>query len=598
MDYFQHSFVDPKVEGTSFNSTSRAIAYKYIQERIEAHESIIRYYKRRHNALSDTCRMPPEVLACIFSQGYPDTRGDDSDFMGFSFVRWVRGVSHICSHWRNVALSTPSLWSTINVEYYPDWALEMLRRSKSVPLSVINVGSISKKTYHVLQQILASHLPRIQNLVVRCHLYGLGYGRPFINTNESRSLLQLLELHDATNLERLDIDSMGMENVDNAPLQLPDRIITHSASLKHLLLHGYGINWQLSPASGRSLKTLQMHHIPVHLQPSVAQILRFLVHVPLLETLSVAYVENNSEILSPHGVERVQMEHLKNVRFSCQSLPSVASFFECLTCAKDSNVIVAAGFRPPIDLDDLHSSALQKLMQKLDDMTDGSVLELKATSDKIQCWKSPPKRSTSSQETPVIELDFRVSSTSALRAAILRSLRLDRLVRLELVGFGDHWSLLGNLPCVEELKVRYCDEGAVIEALSHEVHTQRSKTDVQTGSHPAFPALTNLTIEGWKLNFWSHDSNDRITGRLLDCVKLRNEAGLRLKRLFIEGCPGVEDSDLDSLKEVIDVVDWDGFAGDTSEEEQEEEEEDEDFFYDPYDPHDYYGDDDYFYDYF
>ncbi|KAG6824409.1 hypothetical protein H0H92_006954 [Tricholoma furcatifolium] len=273
---------------------------------------------------------------------------------------------------------------------------------------------------------------------------------------------------------------------------------------------------------------------------------------------------------SSDGVGQVHMEYLESVKFYSPSLFDVASFFEYLTCPKENNITVTTGFCRPPDLDERHAAPLKKLIQKLDDITSGSVLELTA-GEKIQCWKSRPERTASSLETPAIEI-LGLFSYSALKAYILQSLRLDRLVRLELTGFDDDWSILGNFPHVERLKVCHCDERNVIEALSHGV--QGSTVKAQPGSDAAFPALKNLTVQGWRLaSIWTLDSeNKTIAGRLLDCVKLRNGAGLRLERLYIERCiGGVEESDLVNLEEVIDVVDWNESRSDEEEEEEEEE---------------------------
>ncbi|KAG6808264.1 hypothetical protein H0H92_004701 [Tricholoma furcatifolium] len=157
------TFADPKVEGTFITSESRAKAHEYIKEQIKSYESIIRYYKNRQNTLTITCRIPPEVLACIFRYFVKDAVGDNADPDTHSKkIDWIRAVSHICSHWREVALSTPSLWSTIDLGYAPAFALEMLQRSKNVPLSVINAGDVSRKAFPHKQKRSEGGAPTIE----------------------------------------------------------------------------------------------------------------------------------------------------------------------------------------------------------------------------------------------------------------------------------------------------------------------------------------------------------------------------------------------------------------------------------------------------
>ncbi|KAF6761914.1 hypothetical protein DFP72DRAFT_957668, partial [Ephemerocybe angulata] len=87
-----------------------------------------------HNAVTLTCRLPPEILARIFL---------DLASMGLSSwyapnyrvsVSWLR-VTFVCRHWRSVALQSPSLWSNI-VFSNTNLAETMLTRSKGAPLTI------------------------------------------------------------------------------------------------------------------------------------------------------------------------------------------------------------------------------------------------------------------------------------------------------------------------------------------------------------------------------------------------------------------------------------------------------------------------------
>ncbi|KAJ7107704.1 hypothetical protein C8R44DRAFT_680500, partial [Mycena epipterygia] len=77
----------------------------------EEHVSLSSHLVENTAILSSLRRMPPEVLGEIFSRTLPlihalkqgdlDVRVEDSP--------WV--LTHVSSHWRAVALATPSLWS-------------------------------------------------------------------------------------------------------------------------------------------------------------------------------------------------------------------------------------------------------------------------------------------------------------------------------------------------------------------------------------------------------------------------------------------------------------------------------------------------------
>ncbi|KAG6810306.1 hypothetical protein H0H92_012483 [Tricholoma furcatifolium] len=425
------AFVDPKLEGAFAGSgwdtpDGRAKIDDYIQEQIRTHSSIIRYYKNRQNALTRTCRIPSEVLACMFRQIACDAAAG-ADTNTYS-IHWIKSISHICSHWREVALSTPTLWSTINVDHSPTWAFEMLRRSKDAPLALVTTRQ------------------------------------------------KLLAQHDSTELKSLELSSVGIDvpNSGQAELQLPDRVITRSASLKHLTLRGYGINWGLSPAF-EGLKSFDISVIPRMFEPTMAQLLRFLSRLPFLETLSVADLDLHQEAL-PH-------QHLS---FTCHSLSTADTFFDCLTF--DSLITVYFQWFNPLRRSDLLplTASLKKLIQQFDDATNGPVLELAfQETRRIACWKS--KRRRLEELPPTIRLNF-VDDTS-LYAVVLRSLRLDQLEFLEVsYTWPEHlWSFFGNLLKLEELEVSRNEE-AVITALSRNLPLSTGIQAVRL----AFPALTRL----------------------------------------------------------------------------------------------------------
>ncbi|KAF5333284.1 hypothetical protein D9611_002792 [Ephemerocybe angulata] len=111
-----------------------------------------------HNAVTLTCRLPPEILARIFI---------DLASMGLSAwytlaankkprkvsVSWLR-VTFVCRHWRSVALQSPSLWSNL-VFSNANLAEAMLTRSKGAPLTIWYNG-MKDKPSSVLTTALSS----------------------------------------------------------------------------------------------------------------------------------------------------------------------------------------------------------------------------------------------------------------------------------------------------------------------------------------------------------------------------------------------------------------------------------------------------------
>ncbi|KAG6823414.1 hypothetical protein H0H92_010293 [Tricholoma furcatifolium] len=411
-------FVDPNVEGTFTTSESRDKVHEYIQKHIEAYESRICYYKTRHNALTVTCRIPTEVLASIFSNVVRDDVEDYADARSVQHY-CTKTFSHICSHWREVALSTPTLWSTIDLGDAPAWALEMLQHSKTVPLSVIHAGEVSKKAYLALIQILHSHSPRIKNLLLdyQPSLWSDDYEESeVISTDENENILELLGQHEFFNMERLAIKIPGETCLPKDAAQFPYKIITQSTSLKHLALGGCGINWEGFPAF-EGLRSFRIFHIPKDLQPSIVQLLRFISRVPLLETLEVADIDSRQEILPSDIVEPVRMEHLEHLDVSCDSISIINSFFGSLIFP---NNISTARISSEIPHEPSSVAALQELARRLDGITNGPVSDLILDPCSIKCRKQGGAT--------IAEFNLSSVLNPETVQAVLRSLRLDQVV--------------------------------------------------------------------------------------------------------------------------------------------------------------------------
>ncbi|KAG6829058.1 hypothetical protein H0H92_005832 [Tricholoma furcatifolium] len=162
--------MDPKVEEPNCNTPhSRAEALGYIQEQIRVHSSALHYYKKRWNALNITCRIPTEILTSMFLQvGLRNAPWEaETKYYCAPPLTWITPISHVCSHWREAALSTPSLWSTIHVE--SPGALQMLERSKGIALSVIAYDLMRKKAFDVFDRVVTCPQHHIKDLVVRPH---------------------------------------------------------------------------------------------------------------------------------------------------------------------------------------------------------------------------------------------------------------------------------------------------------------------------------------------------------------------------------------------------------------------------------------------
>ncbi|KAG6830967.1 hypothetical protein H0H92_013679 [Tricholoma furcatifolium] len=587
-------FVDLKVEGPIALSTaaSRAEALKYIEEQIRVYTSIMNYYKSRHNSFTITCRIPSEILAIIFGQVVDDAHqecwgpGLGKQSQRRPSFSWIGRISHVCSHWREVALSTPDLWSTIQISYQAKWALEtLLNRSRDVELSLIMWDSVH------LEEVLGSHLPRIKNL-----------NADQISLEGIHVLSRLLgERRDASThlkMERLEMSSYAWA----VQPQLPDSIFTAlapSAPLKHLALAGFGINWACVHLLN-NLETFHISSIPETRRPLPVQVVRFLSQMPTLRHFSVDQMDPRWELSPSHDPDldaqssRIELKSLEHVKVACENPFILASFFNSLTL---TNEIVE--FVSKIDLSETSiqiadiSVHLRALAQSMDNAHEGIISKAILKNRSIRFWKSendlhfgPVSEYTSPQTTArvkglaqaMIDLKGRSSrnTVSTFISNVLQGLRLDYLVSLEVNpgvnGFQvdmpmDVWTMIGDLPRIAHLTIHHYADHAfkvmesacpglrkdMVEQSNAAALADTNNTVLDT-ARPTFPALTTLVFRRW--NPWLESISMMMTDRLLGLVKLRAGANLPIKVLRFEFCLNVaEDTEfLHDLRQTVDQV--------------------------------------------
>ena len=111
-------------------------------------------------------RLPPEVLGHVFTCliAIMDKRPPQAlhGVKSLGKNRWLL-VTHVCHHWREVALRTPVLWTNISVEYGSVEGVEaFITRSGKVPLRV-KVGNITNiERWQGTLQLLAGEMSRVE----------------------------------------------------------------------------------------------------------------------------------------------------------------------------------------------------------------------------------------------------------------------------------------------------------------------------------------------------------------------------------------------------------------------------------------------------
>ena len=204
----------------------------------------------RRNALTRSCRIPPEILGQIFvhyqlsssSFGFPSKNGREKySALCSTVLWWVPAVAHVCRHWRTVAVGYPRLWSNIALHLGRTSALRMLTLSRAVPITIamsdphpcevsirpVSWGRLPKPGSPKLDpiEVLAQHLFHIQELELGacpCTAH-----RWVVLLETAAPLLESFWLHINLHLS---------DSLPNNPIVLPDNFLATHLRLRRIVL--------------------------------------------------------------------------------------------------------------------------------------------------------------------------------------------------------------------------------------------------------------------------------------------------------------------------------------------------------------------------
>lgn len=183
--------------------------------------------------------IPDEILEEIFAQS-ARLENDDSHVFSLNKPPWV--FSHICVTWRDVALSSPRLWSFVRVEtsrLYPRCSLPdvqcletYLERSRSYPLA-IDFKRRERSMSHPLLDALVAHCHRWKDVSMHINT------KLFHSLSPIRQRLPLLRSLSLSLVDPLDLHS-GMWDIFTAVPYLRKLSIypyPHPDALSRMPLH-------------------------------------------------------------------------------------------------------------------------------------------------------------------------------------------------------------------------------------------------------------------------------------------------------------------------------------------------------------------------
>ncbi|KAG9025037.1 hypothetical protein FRB95_010610 [Tulasnella sp. JGI-2019a] len=239
--------------------------------------------------------LPPELFSKIFEIGTDmdeETSDDTLDVAKldegsksgtsynkayFNSLDFASLVSQICSTWREIALSTPTLWGYLYVadETPVEMITTWLDRSKAVPLDIeIDLENKGRRTVHDFMPFLITHISRWRSF--RCHMAIAGQILQVMAylVGKDAPALEVLTLDDPDNLENIWYKHI-VHSIFAGPGSLP--------KLKFLTLWSSPMVWASRPFA--NLVYLQLGSIKEGARPTVKQFVTLLQGSPTLESL-------------------------------------------------------------------------------------------------------------------------------------------------------------------------------------------------------------------------------------------------------------------------------------------------------------------------
>ncbi|KAI0314882.1 hypothetical protein OF83DRAFT_1134880 [Amylostereum chailletii] len=582
-----------------------------VDKELAALDAVVSRIRFRRNSLAPVCSLPREILATIFElyalqfqidvECLPEGRKKSisQDPLDQSGIGWVVSLTHICRHWRSIALGSPALWRYVNLDGGIEWWNEIIIRSGAMALHVVlsdrqtcdtrlnELGIARIKPTCVLKSIQRdspssthththTHTDRIRSLQVDgCPgnaaqlLSSLGKPAP---------ILQELAVRFHHRANRFDVERTNF--------MLPENLFSGSAPrLRSIRLRDCSLPWT-SPLL-RNLAHLRLVSDPVNQRAlfqwqartgSLVDPLNVIETMPFLETLSLV------EVL-PHDPESVPANRPKIVLRILTTLLLSDNASACAVLLRHLEIPSCLDFTvrcTSIDDVDVNCRAILPFFSLATDRVHGlgKVIRVLDVECQAQCgltitayeegweWDSPVITASISERAMPMEW---VEDRGAALGKALESFPLHTLTGLLFKSSHftkEQWVRLFS--CATQISHIYAanDAGAtLISVLDPNIYLQHNlDAEPVTDRRRMFPHLNSLVLERVKLNQSESTGEDDLGTRLSRYIKDRQD-------VMMEFMLTIRDSRLSEATArvlySITILSWDHEEWETDEEEDD-----------------------------
>lgn len=566
---------------------------------IMRHELIICDLKSQRNALSRICQLPPEILSQIFLL-HAQRASPSKHIYAIIKMDWTK-ITHVCRHFRSVALGCPSLWSEI-VFTSRSWTTAMLALSKSADLTLKVIRPFDS-ALHQCTQLALAQMHRVRSLSIT-EANPTSLNMLLGDLESAAPKLQSLRIESSSSYSSSfrfpHLQTTGMDRALYSGLyRLPRKFLAGGTPrLSTLELLNCSVLWDSSLFSPSMTNlSITASAYAMNNGPTLSELLDALARMPNLQTVELhgtlpTVPDTLQELCPSDRVEALPRLHsitLKGTIIGCINVLNSLSIPEKTKLRVWGEVFTAACFE---------ISALMRAILK----SRGSPIQPRTlqidrllgspTSAMVKSWDVALPGGASLHEAAEFELDL----YSRLHNENVRSYFpddvLDSLFKgfdlNKLVDFGvknteafsqNMWTKhFGSLPMLSHIRLLEHGGDTLLDSMKPSVEVG---TLERVHSSLLFRPLVSLTLDD--VDFGEIDIADSV----IDTLALRAEYGAPLQKLKLFDSRKITGEEIALLEEVVGEFVWDGIIQDDDEEEDYDYEEslgrheysDEDFIY-------------------
>ncbi|KAF8498179.1 hypothetical protein F5888DRAFT_1693232 [Russula emetica] len=144
---------------------ARLAAISAVDKEVDATRQLLRSLLTRRNALAPISLLPPEILGRVFHS----LALDEPPYSNQQNFGWIR-TTHVCRHWRQVALDDSSLWARISgipIDLNTALISEMLARARNALLEIDFDFDLAEMPGPDMSLLIPPHLSHTRALRLR-----------------------------------------------------------------------------------------------------------------------------------------------------------------------------------------------------------------------------------------------------------------------------------------------------------------------------------------------------------------------------------------------------------------------------------------------